>query len=321
MSEFNIINRYFKDLTISRADVLLGIGDDCAIMQVPEGKYLATSTDTLIAGVHFPVNTSASDIAYKALAVNLSDLAAMGAEPAWVSLALTLPEQNNNWLDDFCNSFAQLAKTYNVQLIGGDTTCGDLSITIQIYGLLEAGKFLSRSQAKVDDLIYVSGTLGDAGLGLMSILEHGRAIKLNARCVQKLNRPIARVELGLALTEISQCAIDISDGLAADLQHVLQASQCGANIKLKDLPLSNDVKNYYADEVDFKQILSSGDDYELCFTVAPSQREKINELASQLDIKLTQIGTIKKGDRLEFIDVKGKVFKLNTTGYNHFNEI
>lgn len=298
--------------------MVLGIGDDCAIMQVPEGKRLAVSTDTLIAGVHFPVSTSAEDIAYKALAVNLSDLAAMGAKPAWVSLALTLPEPDHQWLERFCSGFAKLAKIHNVQLIGGDTTRGSLSITIQVMGFVDVDNFLMRSQAKEGDLIYVSGTLGDAGLGLLSVLDKLDATESLTDCVQKLNCPVPRIELGLALTDMSCCAIDISDGLAADLQHILDASKCAASVELDALPLSDEVKSYYAGQVDFNQILTSGDDYELCFTIAASQQQKLNALASQLNIKLTAIGKIKKGEGLEFIDSNGNTFKPEAIGYNHF---
>lgn len=319
MSEFNLINRYFKQLTNSREDVTLGIGDDCAVLQVPEGKQLATSMDTLISGVHFPINTSVEDIAYKALAVNLSDLAAMGAEPAWVSLALTLPEPSDEWLEPFAVSFAQLAHTYNVQLIGGDTTRGDLSITLQIVGFVEPHTFLRRDQAKVGDLIYVSGTLGDAGLGLLSVLKQLNPQASLPHCVHRLNRPVPRIELGQALTRLCQCAIDISDGLAADLHHILEASQCAASINLADLPLSDELKAYYGADIDFQQILTSGDDYELCFTVAASQQKQLEAIASQLNINLTPIGVIKEGEGLEWVDSNGALFKLETVGYNHFS--
>jgi len=319
VSEFNLINRYFSKLTASREDVALGIGDDCAIMQVPEGQCLATSTDTLISGVHFPAHTCAEDIAYKALAVNLSDLAAMGAQPAWVSLALTLPEQDEAWLQAFSDSFAQLAQQYNVQLIGGDTTRGDLSITIQIFGFVETHKFLRRDQAQAGDLVYVSGHLGDAGLGLQCALNQIDTTERLQSCIQKLNHPLPRIELGLALIGISRCAIDVSDGLAADLQHILDESQCAATIELDALPLSDALKEYYGEHVDWNQVLTSGDDYELCFTINASQKTKLVALAAELDIDLTCIGTIENGTGLEFVDSNGAAFKLETAGYNHFS--
>ena len=318
MSEFNLIDRFFKGLTIQRDDVHLAIGDDCAIMQVPEGQYLATSTDTLISGVHFPAHTQAFDIGYKALAVNLSDLAAMGAKPAWVSLALTLPERNNRWLDDFSNGFAKLAKLHNVQLIGGDTTRGELSITVQIYGFLEPNKVLRRDKAKPGDLIYVSGCLGDAGIGLQCVLNQLESEISLTTCVDKLNRPVPRVELGEALVELSQCAIDISDGLAADLQHIVEESQCAARVELESIPLSKELKSYYGSKVDWKQVLTSGDDYELCFTVSPSEQRNLNKLAARLDIKLTPVGIIKEGAGIEFINREGETADLQVTGYNHF---
>lgn len=319
MSEFNLINRYFKKLTSDRADVMLGIGDDCAILQVPEGKYLAVSTDTLISGVHFPVQTSAEDIGYKALAVNLSDLAAMGAQPAWASLALTLPEQNDKWLQAFSDGFATLAKQYDVQLIGGDTTRGSLTITVQIYGFVDLQQCLRRDRAQVGDLLYVSGCLGDAGLGLEYVLNKTEATQAIKACVQRLNRPLPRVELGLALAEISHCAIDVSDGLVADLQHILDASQCAAIVNLDALPLSTELLSHYAGDINWEQVLSSGDDYELCFSVSPSQQTKLEALATQLDLKLTQIGIIKQGTGLKIIDSDGAEFKLNKNGYNHFS--
>lgn len=319
MSEFNLINHFFKDLTAHRDDVFLGVGDDCAIMSIPDGQHLATSTDTLISGVHFPVQTAAEDIAYKALAVNLSDLAAMGAKPAWVSLALTLVEQDDDWLAAFSKSFAQLAEQYNVQLIGGDMTRGNLSMTIQISGFVEADKCLRRDQAKPGDLIYVSGCLGDAGLGLQSVLNQIESVDSLNVCIDRLNRPAPRVELGLALKDICRCAIDISDGLLPDLQHILDASDCAAEIHLLDLPLSSELKTYYGDKVDWQQIVSSGDDYELCFTVDASQQSSLDALSKKLDLKLSCIGKIKQGKGLVFVDAKGEAFNIETSGYNHFS--
>lgn len=318
MSEFNLIDRYFKALTTSREDVLVDIGDDCAITQIPEGYVLATSTDTLIAGVHFPHQTRAEDIGYKALAVNLSDLAAMGAQPAWASLALTLPANDDAWLNDFCRGFQSLAQKYGVQLIGGDTTRGALSITVQIQGFVKPGKYLTRRHAQIGDLIYVSGTLGDAGLGLQSLLN-----KLNTKeslnlCKEKLNRPIPRIELGQSLIDVSHCAIDISDGLSSDLQHILDASQCAAVIELDALPLSKELKSFYGDHINWQQVISSGDDYELCFTIPPSRQTRLDAMADQLNLNLSKIGTVVKGEGITFINTDGSEVNINTAGYNHF---
>jgi thiamine-monophosphate kinase len=318
VSEFNLINHYFKQLTASKADVILGIGDDCAITRVPDARLLATSIDTLISGVHFPHGTSAEDIGYKALAVNLSDLAAMGAQPAWVSLALTMPDENAQWLQGFCRGFAQLAQQYNVQLIGGDTTRGDLSISVQIYGFVEPQKFLRRDRAQLGELIYVSGYLGDAGLGLACALNKLASTSALQSCIQQLNRPLPRVELGQSLIDISACAIDISDGLAADLQHILDASQCAALIELDALPLSAELKAHYAERVDWQQVLTSGDDYELCFTIDAAEENKLIAIAAQLKLKLTKIGVIKQGVGIEFMHLNGAEFTLTTAGYNHF---
>lgn len=319
MSEFNLINQYFRLLTTNRDDVPLGIGDDCAILTVPEGKQLATSTDTLISGVHFPENTLPQDIAFKALAVNLSDLAAMGAQPSWVSLALTLPDQNDKWLAEFSDGFAQLAHQYDVQLIGGDMTKGHLSITIQIYGFVEPGAFLRRDQACEGDLIYVSGNLGDAGLGLQCVLNQLELTDSLKICVQRLNRPTPRIKLGQAIANLSRCAIDISDGLAADLQHILNESECAAVINLNDIPLSSALKNYYGEDVDWQQVLTSGDDYELCFTVSATSQSKISALASELNLDLSCIGYIKEGRGLEFVDANGEAVMFESSGYNHFS--
>ena len=320
MSEFNLINQYFKTLTGKREDVMLGIGDDCALLRVASGKILATSTDTLISGVHFPSQRSAKDIAYKALAVNLSDLAAMGAQPAWVSLALTLPQQDELWLQDFCTGFEELARQYDVQLIGGDTTCGILSITVQIFGFVEPDKSLQRDKAQEGDLIYVSGDLGDAGLGLICVMQETLVNDSMRRCIDRLNRPSPRVELGLALAlhEVCACAIDISDGLAADLQHITQASQCAADIYIEKIALSEDLKTYYANAIDWNQVLTSGDDYELCFTVNKSSQQKVEAIAKQLNIDLTCIGEIKVGNDVRFIKPDGGMLYLDRTGYNHF---
>ncbi|HEY9051270.1 MAG TPA: thiamine-phosphate kinase, partial [Gammaproteobacteria bacterium] len=243
MSEFDLINHYFKAIDNRRPDVALGIGDDCAVLQVPDGHELAVSTDTLVAGVHFPLTTSAEDIGYKALAVNLSDLAAMGAEPAWMMLSLTMPNENADWLSGFVKGFRQLMDQYHLQLVGGDTTRGPLSITVQVFGFLPKGKALRRDAAKPGNLIYVSGTLGDAGLGLKKILNEIQSDHTLQYCIERLNRPTPRITLGKALLSLSRCAIDISDGLLADLGHIVEESSCAAIIHIHQLPLSDELKN------------------------------------------------------------------------------
>lgn len=315
MSEFDLITHYFKHLSSPRSDVVLGIGDDCALLEVPAGMQLAMSTDTLNAGVHFPENSHASDIGYKALAVNLSDLAAMGAEPAWVSLNLSLASYDADWLDGFCQGFAELAQGYAVQLIGGDTTRGPLSISVQVYGFVEPGRAMRRDGAQVGDQIYVTGALGDAGLGLKQSL--GELNDVPAYCVERLNRPRPRVDAGRILAEFSRCAIDISDGLMADLGHILQQSDCGARIELERIPLSTPLAAYYGNKKDWSSILTSGDDYELCFTVTKDRKKPMLARLRQQEVAVTLIGEITE-QGLECVDRDGQTWAFEHSGYDHF---
>jgi len=272
-SEFDIIRQYFS-LDNTCDDVILCIGDDAAILNVPENHELIQSVDTLVACVHFPIETSAEDIAYKALAVNLSDMAAMGAEPAWFTLAITLPNDDENWLKKFSESLSSISKKYNVQLVGGDTTHGPLCISITINGFVEKGKALTRSNAQAGDKVYVSGNIGDAALALAAwqgqcLLTVDSATYLNHR----LNRPTPQVELGLLLREYASSCIDISDGLLADLSHITTASNVGAKINFEDIPLSKEFRSNLTDkELIVPLVLSGGDDYELCFTL-PKENE------------------------------------------------
>ena len=273
-SEFDIIRQYFTSSVSSqsRADVVLGIGDDAAILDMADHhqhEQLVQSVDTLIAGVHFPVETSPEDIAYKALAVNLSDMAAMGAQPAWFTLAITLPDDDEAWLKAFSGSLFSLANEYNMQLIGGDTTHGPLCISITINGFVPAGKALTRNTAQVTDKIYVSGTIGDAALALASM--QGQCLlreDSTSYLDDKLNRPAARIELGLLLRDFASSCIDISDGLIADLEHITDNSNVGATIIFEKIPLSKEFNSNLTDEtLIIPLVLSGGDDYELCFTI------------------------------------------------------
>ena len=287
---------------------------------VPADKQLVTSTDTLVSGVHFPEKTSPADIACKSIAVNLSDLAAMGAEPAWLTLALTLPEIDHSWLQDFSTGFHQQLKKYNVQLIGGDTTKGPLSITIQAMGFVTANKSMLRNKAKSGDRIYVSGSLGDAALGLNFLQKKTPCSANDDYFISRLNRPEARVELGQLLAEHCHCAIDVSDGLFADLGHILESSQCGAEITLNKIPVSSQMKNYLTEENKALGIhqLMTGDDYELCFTVSEENEASIKNISEQLNIALTNIGVITQGQGITFIN-KGKVVYVPATGFDHFS--
>ena len=319
-AEFNLINKYFL-LPSTRADVLLGIGDDCALVSVPPQRQLAVTTDTLVEGVHFPVATAAEDIGCKAVAVNLSDLAAMGAEPAWLTLALSLPSADESWIKSFAAGFTAAAEKYHVQLIGGDTTQGPLSITVQALGLLDPARIMRRDAARPGDAIYVSGTLGDAAAGL-KILQQAMAIDHDsAWLVDRLNRPEPRVELGTRVSACCRCAIDISDGLAADLGHILEASQCGATINIDRLPLSRQLVTYSGGRaaVDWSRVLAAGDDYELCLVVAPDCESHLLGIAAELSLPLSRIGEIEAKGPLNIIDDRGEKYRLEQVGYEHFS--
>ena len=322
-SEFDIIRRYFHAEKI-RDDIVLGIGDDCALLAPPAGKQLAVTVDTLVAGVHFPHQASPEDIAFKAIAVNLSDLAAMGAQPAWLTLALTMPESNEPWLQAFAHSFHQTAKTFGVELIGGDTTRGPLSITVQATGFVDSNKALRRDAARPGDAIYVTGTLGDAALGLRLLKANLTAGEVSADVDylhKRLNRPEPRVEFGQAITAYAACAIDISDGLLADLGHIVQASTCGAQLFIEHIPLSNALLAIYrshAESVDMQSVLSGGDDYELCICLDPNKEGAIMQCAREHKLRLTRVGVITASSTIECVDSKGRVYDYSATGFQHF---
>lgn len=318
-TEFSLIERYFARHTEGHDDVVLGVGDDAAILRVPAGYELVVTTDTMVAGVHFPESAAAEDIGHKLLAVNLSDIAAMGAVPRWASLALTLPEVDEDWLDEFCQGLFALAAMHNVALIGGDTTRGPLTLSITLHGLVAEGQALRRDGARPGDAIYVSGCLGDAGLALQHELGN---IKLHDadEILPRLHRPTPRLALGQALHGLASAAIDISDGLLADLGHILKASDVGARLDLESLPLSVAVQPITATG-DWSLPLAAGDDYELCFTV-PSERVNIlQEKLAGLDITVTRIGQIKTEAGLHCFDAQGECYAPHGTGYEHFARI
>ncbi|NBI13893.1 thiamine-phosphate kinase [[Haemophilus] felis] len=301
IGEFDLIQRYFTaSKRQQRKDVVLSIGDDCAITELRHNQRLAITTDTMVENVHFFPSISAADLAYKSVATNLSDLASMGAEPAWVSLALTLPEVNEPWLAEFSQSFFSILDHYNVDLIGGDTTRGNLSITITAQGIIAKGKAMCRHSAKVGDWIYVSGCLGDSAAGL-DLLFQQQAQTLTTfseaqqYLIQRHLRPTPRVLLGLELSvsSLANAAIDISDGLIADLGHILQRSNCGAVIHLDKLPLSGQLIQCYAQEKAEQFALSGGEDYELCFTVPDENRQKLDRTLANIGVKYTCIGQIR----------------------------
>ncbi len=314
MHEFDVIARYFSWDTIATDKVVLGVGDDAAVLDVPADKQLVTSIDTLISGVHFPEDTSAQAIGHKALAVNLSDLAAMGANPAWFTLALTMPEINNDWLKGFSSGLQSLAQHYGVLLVGGDTTRGPLSISIQVMGLVDKGKALLRSGANVGDKIYVTGTLGDAAAGLQTILGKLTLAQTDQQlCQQQLHQPQPRLRESQAIREFASSCIDISDGLLQDLSHILSASEVGAKLDTKDIPFSAALKTLkQAQALQFA--LSGGDDYQLLFTI-PAEKEALFLKVLQADMHC--IGVI-TNDKNTIIDQHDQL--LTAIGYNHFHE-
>lgn len=319
MKEFDLIKRYFSEQLTKRKDVVLGIGDDCAILKSNEFQNIAITTDTLVSGVHFPENTPAKAIGYKAIAVNLSDLAAMGAEPAWVSLAITMPRADENWVKEFSEGVFELCEYSNVELIGGDTTQGPLSVTVTAQGLVPFDKHITRSGAKPGDWIYVSADLGDAALALMHI--QGKIqlpFDVAARVQKKLDFPKPRILLGQALREYASAAIDVSDGLLADLQHICQQSNVGANIILDAIPLSEDMKNALGDNA-VEVALNGGDDYELLFTVSETNKGAMETAVAQTGNIITCIGQINHTNKLT-TTLNETPVSIKTSGYEHFND-
>jgi thiamine-monophosphate kinase len=316
MTEFELITHYFKKPANNRHDVILGIGDDAALLQPPRNQLLVVTTDTLIEGVHFLPDASPHTLGHKSLAVSLSDLAAMGAEPAWIMLSLSLPHIDESWLSAFSEGFFSLSKKYNLQLVGGNTTRGQLSISTHLTGFAPPGKALQRDGAKPGDLIYVTGFLGDAALAL-ACLQKKMTLSEDelSRIRPRLETPTPRVSAGLALRDIATAAIDISDGLVADLGHILQQSFMGATLNVFDLPLSQTLKNLNQ-EMAFRLALSGGDDYELCFTIDPTKASIVEDIFSRLDITCQKIGVIEAEGGLRLNGAED--FVLEGGGYDHF---
>lgn len=332
--EFDLIAR-IRNRVVPRGDVVLGIGDDAALLQPPPGMQLAVAMDTLNAGVHFPHGTAAADIGWKALAVNLSDLAAMGAQPAWCTLSLSMPQADAAWLDGFVEGFAALASRHEVALVGGDTTSGPLSVCVTVHGVVEPGTALRRDRARAGDDVWVSGTPGDAA-GALALLQAADGLappdagptrdarphvpdapiaSLRAR----LDRPTPRIGLGRALRGVAHACIDVSDGLLADLAHICAASAVGATIELTALPASAALASAF--DADSRQRLQAtgGDDYELCFTAPPAARRAVSSLAAQAGVQLTRIGRIDAGHGVRALDAGGRERAWPRAGFEHFS--
>ncbi|AHG75131.1 Thiamine-monophosphate kinase [Mannheimia varigena USDA-ARS-USMARC-1296] len=326
MGEFDIIDRYFNaSQRPPRKDVLLSIGDDCAVTSLKPNQQLAITTDTLVCGTHFLPTISPADLAYKSVAVNLSDLASMGAEPAWISLALTLPEIDHDWLAEFSEHFFDILDHYNVDLIGGDTTKGHLSLTLTAQGIVPQDKGLFRHNAKIGDWIYISGTLGDSAAGLQLLLKQ-KTDNLNwnkdeSYLIQRHLRPTPRVLLGLTIASIANAAIDISDGLLSDLGHILKRSNCGAALNLDDLPLSEPLLNCYSKEEAEHFALSGGEDYELCFTVHNDNKQKLEKALTNIGVNYTCIGQIRSAKEGLTLLRNNEVVTLPAQrGFDHFKK-
>lgn len=304
MAEFSIIDTYFNRKNANSID--LGVGDDSALLTPPPQQQLVICADTLVAGRHFPINTDPHAIGWKSVAVNLSDIAAMGATPHSILLALSLPQIDHDWLKAFSQGLYDCCDQFGVSLIGGDTTQSPhLTLSVTALGWVDIGQAVPRSGAKPGDLVCVSGTVGDAAFALQHL---GHPLQ------KRLDYPMPRCQLGAALKGLAHSMIDVSDGLAQDLGHILKASQVGAKLQLENLPMSPAL---YAlnDEQKWQYALAGGDDYELCFTISPQNYEKL--LQKQLDVSISIIGTIQQQHGLTF-EKDGVDHSLQFNGYQHF---
>lgn len=318
MNEFELIHRYFSRAS-GRPDVVLGVGDDAAICSVPEHHELVLTTDLLVSGTHFLESAPPESIGHKALAVNLSDLAAMAAWPTWFTMTLSIPAVNANWLDKFSGGLYALAQASGIALVGGDTVKGPLSIGIHACGLVSTGCAVLRSGAKPGDSIYVTGSLGDAALGLRhetGAVDYGH--EANQFFSDRLDKPTPRNDVGISLSGIATSMIDISDGLISDLGHVLDSSHVGAEIRLESIPLSRFYREHLPD-VGWGAALSGGDDYELCFTIAAGQQDRFEEASKAWQCSVTCIGEITEQQGLRILDRHGQPVDTGISGYNHFS--
>ncbi len=316
MSEFNLIHQYF---TRSTPNADLGVGDDAALIRVRDGYQLAISVDMSVAGTHFFADAAPFDIGWKCMAVNISDMAAMGALPKWATLAIALPEINDHWLAEFSRGLFSCADQYAVELIGGDTTRGTLNITIQIMGEVPIELSMQRGGAQAEDDIWVSGHIGGAALALKQLQHLIQVPPADAaECLAMLYRPTPRVALGLALRNVAHSCIDISDGLLADLGHVLTASGLGASIELSHIACPPYLAARRDDPLIQECILAGGDDYELMFTAAESKRDMIHALANTLDLPLSLIGKTSQHPGLQ-VRYRQQPLTLSKLGFDHFD--
>lgn len=319
-AEFDLIGILRARCAVSRADVRLGIGDDAAVVTVPADHELVICTDTLVEGVHFPLMTRAADIGWKSLAVNLSDLAAMGATPAWATLALTLPSADADFVAAFADGFGELAAQHHVALIGGDTTRGPMTISVTAHGFVAPGKALRRDGARVGDQVFVTGSLGDAAAGLRYLARQGNLShgELRDDLVERLNRPQPRVAAGAVLRNFASACVDVSDGLVADLGHVAAQSGIGIMIDTALLPASPALLAVFSDELRLNMQLAGGDDYELAFTVAEAAVDEMLRDLSRIGCGVTRIGVVVEGAGVQVFDHAGNPHELMKRGWEHF---
>jgi thiamine-monophosphate kinase len=318
LTEFALIDRFFRKAGAMRSDVHLGVGDDAALLQSPPGAQIVATMDTLVEGTHFPPGSPPASIGHRALAVNLSDLASMGARPAWALLALTLPKIDEGWLEEFTAGFAALARDYNVALVGGNTTSGPLSITVQILGHVAKSTALLRSGAQPGDRVFVTGTPGDSAAGLA--IELGKLPSSSDPDSYLRNRflyPSPRVALGDCLRAYATACIDVSDGLLGDAGKLAKASGRGVEIKFADVPVSEELVSAVGDQRARELALTGGEDYELCFTVSPSQVDRLQHNLPPDRWGYCCIGTIKEDSGVVVTD-KGNVIEFSHSGYDHF---
>lgn len=314
MSEFALIRRIIEGAPTAAPDVVIGPGDDAAVLAVPAGHELVLTTDTLVAGRHFPAETAAADIGWKALAVNLSDLAAMGAAPRWITVALTLPSEDEAWLAGFVDGLAALLTQSGCVLVGGDLTRGPLAVTVQAAGLVPAGGAIPRGGARPGDLIAVTGTLGDASLAL-ALRAQGATDSHAAALRRRLDRPEPRIDAGLALRGAAHAAADISDGLGVDLAHILEASGVGATVEAAKLPASDAFAALCPPEDVLAHQWAGGDDYELCVCLPEAA---LAGVAARVDCPLRPIGRIEAQPGLRLVDAHGTPLAPRKAGYDHF---
>jgi thiamine-monophosphate kinase len=319
-SEFQIIRRFF---THRAHGAVLGVGDDAAIVRPRNGAELVVTTDLLVSGRHFRPDADPAQLGHKALAVNLSDIAAMGAAPRWATLALAVPKADPRWLALFSRGFMRLARRHGVDLVGGDTTRGPLAVCVQVIGEVPAGKALRRDGARSGDDVWVSGRLGDAGLVLAATAgQVPLSRREQARLAPRLHVPTPRIELGIALRGIAHSAIDISDGLLADLGHICERSRLAAVVEMKRIPRSATLHRHLSRAAARTALLAGGDDYELCFTAGRRQRERIVRLARRLRVALTRIGTMAPRRRrraaVTVLGNEGRALTLTRRGFDHF---